>query len=400
MKGLVFAILMLGGALALGQPAEPPREPTALEQATQQLLRLLRDKDSSQVAHTMILDLPRVYARNGWTSEPDQFSLDLIREADALPPWQVEQQFNVLTGRLADRYLLDERQQRVLHDLLEREANTFIGQHVGQVIPVVVEALQTRLAGEPYTPEQVARWTEATMPVVADARRRLQAASAEFMGLLDPQQRELVQTDLDAANRRIDRVQELRETWRRGEWDPADWGLEEDPIQRGAVPTGRAPQEPPGQSGARNDAPAPGSGTVAGAEGRRWPRSTASPTDDGDPWARYVRYFIRRYGLDEAQQQRAWVIFRSARERRDFHEQRYGQRIAQCRRELAASGGESLQHRLGELEKTQATMREMIFEEMKRRLERLPTRAQRRTAAESEEQKTIEPPVRTELSGP
>jgi prefoldin subunit 5 len=67
---------------------------------------------------------------------------------------------------------------------------------------------------------------------------------------------------------------------------------------------------------------------------------------------------------------------------------------------LAASGGESLQHRLGELEKTQATMREMIFEEMKRRLERLPTRAQRRTAAESEEQKTIEPPVRTELSGP
>jgi phage gp37-like protein len=401
MKGLVFAILMLGGALAPGQPAEPPREPTALEQATQQLLRLMRDKDSSEVAHTTILNLPRVYARNGWTSEPDQFSLDLIREADALPPWQVEQQFNVLTGRLADRYLLDERQQGVLHDLLEREANTFIGQHVGQLIPVFVEALQTRLAREPYTPEQVARWTDATTPVVADARRRLQAASAEFMGVLDPQQRELVQTDLDAANRRIDRVQELRETWRRGEWDSADWGLEEDPIQRGAVPTGRPPQEQQGQSGTRSDTPAAAeSDPGPGAAGRRSPRPTTSPTEDGDPWARYVRDFIRQYGLDEAQQQRAWIIFRSARERRDFHEQRYGQRIAQCRRELAASGGESLQHRLGELEKTQATMREMIFEEMKRRLERLPTRAQRRTAAENGEQKTIEPPVRTELSGP
>jgi len=400
MKGLVFAILMLGVARAPGQPAEPPREPTALEQATQQLLRLLRDKDSSEAAHTMILDLPRVYARNGWTSEPDQFSLDLIREADALPPWQFEQQFNVLTGRLADRYLLDERQQRVLHDLLERESNTFIGQHVGQLIPVVVEALQTRLAGEPYTPEQVARWTEATTPVAVDARRRLQAASAEFMGVLDPQQRELVQTDLDAANRRIDRVQELRETWRRGEWDPADWGLEEDPIQREAELPDRAPQRLQGRAGQRSDASAPENGTLPGAEGRRLPRPTTSPAEDGDPWARYVRDFIRRYGLDEAQQQRAWIIFRSARERRNFHEQRYAQRIAQCRRELAASGGEVLQRRLGELEKTQATTREIIFEELKRRLERLPTRAQRRTTAGSEEQKTSEPPVRTELSGP
>jgi len=406
-KAVAGILVALGGALAAAQPgAAPSSEFTSVQSAARQLMRVLGAKTELDAANVRVINLPQVYERNGWTTEPDQFSLELAQELDALPPWEFEHHMEVVTRRLSDRYLLDEEQQQTLRGLIEREWGDLLARHIGRLVPVITEVLQTRLAGEPYAPEQVARWTELTEPVFEDGRRRLLAAADEFMSVLNLQQRELVQADLDAAARRIARMQELRESWRRGAWNPADWGLDRDPIQLGDGLPNRDAAALESHTGELQQASRGPMERPAGREQAGAPSADAGPRIreaqsarevDDDPWATYVRDFIRRYRLDDAQQRRAWLVYRQARERREFLAQRWTQRIVQCQRALDASpSDDSLRARLSELEKSKADTGRMLFEELKRRLERLPTRAQRRAA----EEERVPPPVPTELSGP
>jgi hypothetical protein len=408
MKAIAGILVALGGALATAQPGAAPPSPelATVESAARQLIRVLGAKTELDAANVRVINLPQVYERNGWTTEPDRFSLELAQELDALPPWEFERHIELVTRRLSDRYLLDEQQEQTLRGLVEREWGELLARHVGRLVPVITEVLQTRLAGEPYAPEQVARWTELTEPVFEDGRRRLLAAADEFMNVLTPQQRELVQTDLDAAARRIGRMQELRESWRRGAWNPADWGLDRDPIQLGdgmpnrdatALESHTGERQQAGSGRTERPADPEESGAPSADATPRIPAAQGAREPDDDPWATYVRDFVRRYRLDDAQQRRAWLVYRQARERREFLSQRWAQRIAQCRRALDASpSDDGLRARLSALEKSKADTSRMLFEELKRRLERLPTRAQRRAA----EEERVPPPVPAELSGP
>lgn len=377
---------------------------SALERTARHLSESLRRGLHGDEPNVMILDLRRVYERNGWNSEPDLFSLDLMREVDAMPLWQVRRRLDTFTTRLADRYLLNEDQEQALQDLVARESNAFVVRHAPRFMPLFVEVLQTRLAGQPITAEQVARWTQDSEPLFEDSRRRLDLAAAEFMQTLDPEQQELVLVDLAAADNRLDRVVEMRAGWKRGEWQAADWGLDRDPVQRGRRPPDGVERPAPGgdrDAGGDRSLQPPMSDHPERAAELGIPHHTASrPVTQLDPWAKYVQDFIRRYKLDHAQQQRAWIIHRSACERRDFHQKRYDDKIERYR---SSAVGDTEAHRraLAKLEESRLSTRQMIFEAMKRRLDRLPTRAQHRNAEGPMPDEPNRPaPVPADLSGP
>ena len=366
-----------------------------IERLTRHLFHGLDDDEAWQEqAEYATAAVERVFERQGWDSESDAFSLDLIRKVQAIPPWRAREQFDAVTGGLSERYALDEEQETYLHGLLVRETTQLFGRHALELLPLMGEALQMRFAGEPFTTEQVTRWTRTLDPVFYDLRARLDEASLEFLDQLEPGQQERVARDLLAANRRLDRVEELGAQWWHGEWAPADWGLDTDPIQQGLRP------------------PRPDSDDAGPPEVRRPARAersvdsssvmTTQPSTDTDAWARYVRAFIVHYSLGEAQQQRAWIIYERARGQRDLQRRRYDRRIERHEAALAKTDDENVRKQLTGLEESWRKTSELIFDTLKRRLDRLLTRAQRaRATSRPAETPAVTPkPVPADLSGP
>lgn len=90
-------------------------------------------------------------------------------------------------------------------------------------------------------------------------------------------------------------------------------------------------------------------------------------------WEQYLRDFIKRYNLDAAQQATAWSILREMQERRTAHELAHRVDYEQARQMKDASQREQ---RMNELNLPIVRS----FEELKRRLMRIPSSSQRQAA--------------------
>jgi len=395
MRWLV-TIVLAGAALAQSAPpdglwggrASDPGEdaPRPLFEQFCTMMRAVRALGPWEQQHAYIRSaLADVYQQNGWTSESDQFSFQLIDAVQSVPPWDFQRPMDTLFSLVSDRYLLDEEQERILRERsFEALRDVFLA-HAADALPVFTEFVHTRASGAGFTPEQVARWTQSLTPFSETARRRFTEVVNELLPMLDPTQQELLQTDLAAAERRLDRLTELRQAWAQGRWSPSDWGLDRDPIQQRATtaspvdaadtPEAAAFQPSSPVRGERQALAAEAGPPPAGQDGAAVPgRRDATAAADHDPWARHVREFIAKYGLDEAQQQSAWAAYRSAAERRDLLRQRQ-----QRQEEVAARrGGDSAA--VAALRKRYDAAVERLFGQLNRRLESLPTRAQRRAA--------------------
>lgn len=369
------------------------------------LMNELRRRPWEEQYAYMIDSMERVYARNDWTSEQDLFSLEMVREVGSVPPWQLQERFDRTVGMFSDRYFLDPAQEQVLRRLMIRDTTRLFLRNSGRIMQYATEIIQTRMADEAFTPEQVARWTELATPVFDDARRTMERSSKEFMAKLDPEQRTMVQRDLEAARGRLGRVIEMAESWKRGEWDPADWGMEEDAIQlagmrklerREVKPAGDATERPSEPESVRRQTDAdalvervrerpPPRATQTRSETtfeRTWrPAKAAKGPKVDDEWSRYVREFVARYRLNPEQDQRAWLIHKDATTRRDHVRKRHAAQLeARYGKSGAKDDSQVRESMRGHAKKQNATL-ERLFEQMKRRLERLPTRKQRQNAA-------------------
>lgn len=221
-RTLAIAIVCCQALLAAAQDAPKPRrgeEPgrASLRENVARLFSSFRELSDWDTHYTYMMDaMEKVYARNGWESEPDVFSLSVIREVNAIPPWTPLARFDTLVEIVSDRYLLDERQEVILRTTLIRESNEMFTRHSDRIMQYAIEAIQTRAGGEPFTPEQVARWVKLAEPVFLDSRRRVGVLAEQMTAELEPDQRELLQADLDALNRRMDNVHEMTQCWARG----------------------------------------------------------------------------------------------------------------------------------------------------------------------------------------
>ncbi|MCH8881072.1 MAG: hypothetical protein IID34_14480 [Planctomycetes bacterium] len=329
----------------------------------------------------------RVFERNDWVSDSDLYALDMVREIEALPPGDFGGRLNKMKQMLGDRYLLTEEQENRFGQTIMREAVGVFMRHSDRIMEYSMDAINTRAAGEAFTPEQIAKWVKLSEPVVRDAAARMEVGVRQMMVDLEPEQRELMQRDLDAAKRRISRVQELSKDWAKGKWDPADWGMEDDPIQvageRAAAEAKEAAiaDKAAAQADERAERDIAESRRDSDRAQRQYEEQVIVETDaDDDAWAAYVKSFIRKYRLNEAQQNRAWAIYRDVKGYGDKLRTRAEKKTAGLKAERAkadASRRSSIDRRIQEA----AEPLRRVFDQMKRRLDRLPTRAQRRDAA-------------------
>jgi len=397
------------------QPGAASREPGMgdLYRQMQGLVESTRKFTNWDEQYDYMIDAAeRIYERNEWFSEPDLFSLDLAREVAAIPPWEFERRFEAFSDQIGARYLLDEGQMATLQSTLLREAMGMFQRNGRRIMEYAPEIIETRASGRPFTAEQVARWSRLGQPVLEDATKTFNRATRDFMQELDPEQRELVQADLDAANNRVQVVERMSREWARGEWDPAQWGLEDDPIQNGlgladaadepdaTAAAARAYDEarvvrgaPPRDGALAEEEPGAGSNDNHGGAGAARPGATPLPTREpsagaaaaeaNDPWAPYVRAFIAKFHLNEPQRQKAWMFHKDALKRADAAERRR-ERLAQDAAKKYAEQAETRAAAVAEADKQLASDKTRLFDHLRSRLERLPTRAQRRSATAGE----------------
>lgn len=303
----------------------------------------------------MMTAVEKIYARSGWDSDEDLASLELVRRLSAIPPWRVRDGYDELAAFFTERYDLDAGQADSLRQMVEKIDTRMMNRHFGRIASFGLDLVVNRLTGQPITAEKAQRWTRLTQPVFEDALREMDAAADALRAELRPEQREIFERDYRAGLRRLDDAAEQRRRWMAGEWDAADWGIEDDPIQvageqrlarlghdsadasAGAMAlsesSGRAPSSSTDAPGADADARRPGepddaaartaeaaadrasdaAATVQRERGRLRPGADSA----SDPWAQFVEDYIRRYRLDDAQQQRAWLIYRDVKIRAD-----------------------------------------------------------------------------------
>lgn len=435
---LMFASLAVAQTPVADEPAQDPARDQVqaglsprLQENIGTLLQSFKSLGNwDEQSGYMIGAVEQVYEQNGWSSESDNFSLDLIRSIESKPPWAFQERFDTLVGMVSDRYMLDEDQEQSLRELIVAETTETFRRHAPRIMEYAVEALQVRASGEPFTPEQVQRWIKLAGPVIDDSRERMMRAADGFLQKLDPEQQEIVRRDLAADEDRFNHLVSMREKWERGEWEAADWGMDKDPIQNGTrakpaegAASGAAAENGAagGQNGDReairrmieerarqratekgnSDSNSPEAPVGDGSDAATGPKSDSasksgtrkpggdSDVTDNDPWSRYVRDFIRRFKLNDDQSQRAWAIFSEAKDRRDALERRYTSDAAAMERGGESATSDSAKDKgksdagspaQRQLESRKKTAVDRLFDQLKRRLDRLPTRAQRKAA--------------------
>ncbi|MBU0719460.1 MAG: hypothetical protein KJ749_14530 [Planctomycetes bacterium] len=304
--------------------------------------------------------IDRLFAQSGWDSEPHRYARELVREVSAIPPWEMVRRLDVLVDRVSERYRLSPEQATRFRGLVLRETGSLLARHRGVILEELGEVLRTRAAGEPFTAEQIARWTKANAPLFQGLRESSDQVIKELSVSLDPPQRRILQRDVTAFDERWKTLEQWRSKWARGQWEPSEWGLEGGPAKAGSAAVGA-------DSKAIPSAPSVQSGQDRPEEKIKQP--TRWQAHDPSTWMAYIRAMERRYQLDASQVNAARSIHDELVERASAYIEGHAEQLRQVPLDQRPTHEQ--------YEPVRA-----LFDELEARVEGIPTSIQRENAAE------------------
>ncbi|MCG3139076.1 MAG: hypothetical protein HJJLKODD_02954 [Phycisphaerae bacterium] len=273
------------------QQAAPADEQEAMDelgQLDQELEAKVRQLGNWDEQYALIEEvINNVWTDNGWNDEADRVARDAALQISRIPPWEFNRRIDTFYGIIRQRYELTPQQVDQLQKMMMQEMMGMMFKYGSISMQHAGEILDTRLSGQPFTPEQVARWIKEFDPYIEEYQRDVDRLIAKFREQLTPEQQKIFELDAASFRKRFGKIMEMREQWREGLWKPSDWGLQNDPLHRGLTTS---------QPVTLTEAAAPLDNRVL-------------PYDE-TTWGYYVLAFIRHYHLDAAQQQAAISIHR------------------------------------------------------------------------------------------
>ncbi|MEK6674914.1 MAG: hypothetical protein AABZ47_04580 [Planctomycetota bacterium] len=302
----------------------------------------------------------RMWKENGWNDEADCFSHDLIRDVARIPPWQVMDRLNLASDRAAERYGMKGTERLWLKAKMVREASGFLLRNSKVILQQFSEASEFFAGEKPLNPDQVARWTRDAEPLTEDFNQMVKRIVSDIEPRVDEQHRDALRRDVGSYDKQRQFWLEKMTRWKEGDWRPDDWGLQDHPAHR--------------------DLP-----VLSGSESNVFPRVLAANSDgeigpdyvnslpkwvnhDRSTWFAYVIEMERKYHFDSGQMNTAKSIH-------DEVFERAGAYVAANTEELkAVSLSARGKHEIF------APVR-MMFDELRSRLDAIPTSAQQTNAS-------------------
>lgn len=353
--------------------------------------KVYRSGDWSKHATDMKDMVENVWARNDWSTDADQFLKRLLIDINSHAPWEFYGRIKSATDLFRARYGLDDEQIKKLRAKFVQQGFVFFIQNAEAMLPVFQELIDTRLAGKPFTPEQVARWSKVLRPIATKTYQTLRRDVQTFAEQnLTPQQRSKVEADLKVFDTRTADMVEGMAEWQRGEWSPAEWGLDTDPVhvamQRqldGKAPAGElaSKSSDPTKAAERGD-PSQAKGPMRIGDSRRYRMQSGGGDEsrfpDESTWVQYVREFCDRYQLDKAQRASAFAILKDLQKRAQAYRASRADDIKKL--QARVRNADSAEDRGNAQADLQGLLQgiEVLFEELKGRLENIPSARQRR----------------------
>ncbi len=237
----------------------------------------------------LVRAIHNVWNRNGWTDEADRFALDAACEIASIPPWEPIKRLNRLNERVEERYGLAGESRTRFRKAVMRETARFLMRNAGDILEQTNEWMELRSRREPITADQVAEWMEESGSIMDGVTDSADRIFEELEPLLTPDKRRLLQRDMRNYEKRQKVVDEMADRWRKGQWKPEHWGMQDDPIQRSSTTDGRGKSAPPDAVPARS------------VPRVKQPGSVRPLAHDPSTWHAYVRQFKKRFELDAGQ---------------------------------------------------------------------------------------------------
>jgi hypothetical protein len=270
-------------------------------------------------------------------------------------------------GQVSYEYDLDEEQAARLEEMMQRRWPRWMKEHRRELQPLINEFMENRLAPEPPSPEQVSKWADKALRLFSLGRDELHAAQAEFRQWLRPRQKMKFDADVTKINVGMEIFERKLRGWQEGRfarnelWDEPYWvrERERETAERRAAETPRAESGPSAAEGEPEPVPL-------------------------DMWESYVAAFIKEYSLDDAQITSAWTIMGDLRARADRYRDRHSLEYARIQEQWEQSDEQTRKTLVARKEELDEPLAQ-LFDELKDRLSRLLTDAQRRAVEDEPE---------------
>lgn len=293
-----------------------------------------------------------------------------------------------ITEELSHRYDFDEDQLWTTRELLKDRFPDWFLENRGEVIQLANEYIEVVIGNEPPSPEQVAVWAERVQPLMSEFNDMVVDTTEDMRPYLTEEQRVILDAETAAFNVGMQYMNSRMEVWQAGGYDPeTEWPRsdgfrqkERERVEQLREEQDFARQQTYVEAGAMGMTPQ----EYAAAQGRTGSGATAADGKPKDDWERYVDAFIQRYDLNKAQKNQAYRILRSRQKARDRYLSRKLDDINELQARLksveAPEEREQIRARFQQLNEPL----ERYFQDIKDKLEGIPTRAQRQAAAKKE----------------
>jgi hypothetical protein len=323
-----------------------------------------------------------------------------------LTPQLLDSLLDKAARRLARDYDFDEYQHEQVRQLLHERVPEFLRQHQEQLQGLLNDWLEATAAEQPPDPEYAADWAERALPIVEAFKGMVGGLSEDMREFMTDEQQVLLDGYLAAFETGTRFATNRLQVFKEGGFDPEiHWPrskqfkkidrVEMQQLRRemegSRLVAMEGPRGAPNQSVA--EAAPPGEAKLVADETTAAPQPIAKTTKaEKDEWTRYVEAFIHRYQLDDEQKQKAYALLEQQLHRREHYELGKAPEIERIKSMYEKAGTDAKKLALAESAYQKLNKpRERMFEQLKQKLETLPTRAQRRAAALSEKKEAKQP---------
>lgn len=307
-------------------------------------------------------------------------------------PRMMDRIIDRITDEVGRQYEFDDEQIERTRALFKERFPAFLNQNRGEIQTLANQFFEAQLAGEPPTPETVAQWAQRVQPLLTKFTTLATETAGEMSTYMTDEQALRLEGELAAFETGVKLVNNKLGIWSAGGYDPqTEWipdgrarrrreremelkmRAEMDEARRAAV------SEAVGETVPELEVEVVPANTAPRATG---PTRPAAPPPPKDEWEKYVDAFVARYNLTPDQQQDAMRLLRAKQKERDEYLTRRTNDLVDLQKRIAAADDEDKKKALAaEMDKLNAPV-ERMFQQLKDRVDRIPSPSQRRRAAQ------------------
>jgi hypothetical protein len=311
----------------------------------------------------------------------------------------MERIFERVADEMASNYEMDDDQRDRTASLFKGRLARFLEKNRPEIQSLMNEFFEVQLHNQAPSPQAVATWSQRVLPLLDDLKGVVEDMTEGMREYFTDDQVTKLEGELAAFHTGLTIASAKLGTWAAGQYDPErEWfapGPGRERMQRDEAAKMEAQMADAQQQAERtaaDEAAAHGNTSVAVGEPQERPadlpaRNGASPGSAPasrpslkDDWTIYTEDFVRRYDLEPEQEQKARSFLRSQQFERDRYLQRKSIEIDKVtQKALDSTSEDDRAQAKEEADRLQAPV-ERMFQQLKDKLNTVPTRAQRSRA--------------------